>query len=67
MIKHVLSHGAKRQVNARVTQNSGPSPDDSSALYLGGPPALNQKAALPALRDWAYEERRTYLDFRGRQ
>ncbi|KAK5405207.1 hypothetical protein LTR06_008902 [Exophiala xenobiotica] len=31
-------------------------PGDKSVVFLCGPPAMIQKAALPALKDWGYEE-----------
>lgn len=63
-ICHVLSHpseewkGVKGHVNADIIKENGFEPDGgkTSVVFLCGPPAMIQKAALPALKDWGYEE-----------
>ena len=55
-ITHVLSHpangwdGIKGHVNADIIKDSCFPPDDESAVFLCGPPAMIQKSALPALK-----------------
>ncbi|BGP28285.1 hypothetical protein JCM10296v2_000017 [Rhodotorula toruloides] len=62
-ITHVLSHPASDQwtgrrghVDADLLRNALFPPDKDSVVFLCGPPAMIQKAALRALRDWGYVE-----------
>ncbi|KAL1593157.1 hypothetical protein SLS60_010764 [Paraconiothyrium brasiliense] len=61
-VTHVLSHagdgwkGKTGHVNADIIKESLFAPEDSAGVFLCGPPAMIQKAALPALRDWGYKE-----------
>ena len=55
-ITHVLSHpsedwkGLKGHVNKDVIRENAFEPGEGSAVFLCGPPAMIQKAALPALK-----------------
>lgn len=55
-ITHVLSHpsdewkGEKGHVNADIIKKALFDPSEDSAVFLCGPPAMIQKAALPALK-----------------
>jgi len=55
-VTHVLSHpseswkGLKGHVNAEIIKNNLFPPGGGTACFLCGPPAMIQKAALPALR-----------------
>ena len=55
-IIHVLSHpteewkGLKAHINADIIKENGFEPTEESAVFLCGPPAMIQKAALPALK-----------------
>lgn len=55
-VAHVLSHpgddwkGLKGHVNAEIIQENCFPPGPGSAVFLCGPPAMIQKAALPALK-----------------
>lgn len=55
-ISHVLSHptdewkGLKGHVNEQMIKNSLFAPGDDSVVFLCGPPAMIQKAAMPALK-----------------
>lgn len=68
-IEHVLSHpsddwkGKKGHVNADVIKEVGFEPKDGSVVFLCGPPAMIQKAALPALKDWGYKEEENCFGF----
>lgn len=68
-ITHVLSHagdgwkGKTGHVNADIIRESLFEPGDGSGVFLCGPPAMIQKAALPALRDWGYEEDKNVFGF----
>ena len=59
-ITHVLSHpseewkGLKGHVNADIINENGFEPSEGSAVFLCGPPAMIQKAALPALQGEFY-------------
>lgn len=61
-VTHVLSHptddweGLKGHVNADIIKKSLFPPEEGSVAFLCGPPAMIQKAALPALNEWGYEE-----------
>lgn len=61
-ITHVLSHpsddwkGIKGHVNEDIIKKNCFAPEKGAAVFLCGPPAMIQKAALPALKDWGYEE-----------
>lgn len=56
MITHVLSHpsdkwkGIKGHVNADIIKEHTFEPKDGNVVFLCGPPAMIQKAALPALK-----------------
>lgn len=70
-ICHVLSHpsekweGVKGHVNADIIKENTFPPDGAkdAAVFLCGPPAMIQKAALPALKDWGYEEEKDCFGF----
>lgn len=70
-ICHVLSHpsaewkGVQGHVDARVIRENAFPPDGGrdSVVFLCGPPAMIQKAALPALREWGYEEEKDCFGF----
>lgn len=68
-ITHVLSHpsdewkGAKGHVNADIIKESLFQPDEETGVFLCGPPAMIQKAALPALRDWGFKEDENVFGF----
>jgi len=55
-VTHVLSHpskewkGIKGHVNADIIRENLFEPEEGSAVFLCGPPAMIQKAALPALK-----------------
>lgn len=55
-ITHVLSHpdedwkGLKGHVNADIIKENGFEPKEGNVVFLCGPPAMIQKAALPALK-----------------
>ncbi|KAL4972506.1 hypothetical protein BDW66DRAFT_169537 [Aspergillus desertorum] len=61
-ITHVLSHagddwkGERGHVDAEILRKYGFEPDEKSVALLCGPPAMIQKAVLPALVDWGYDE-----------
>ncbi|GAB7328539.1 hypothetical protein MBLNU13_g00494t1 [Cladosporium sp. NU13] len=69
-VTHVLSHpsekwmGMKGHVNEQVIKEHLFGPDeDGAAVFLCGPPGLIQKGAMPALRDWGYEEDKNMFGF----
>lgn len=68
-IEHVLSHpseewtGKKGHVNADVIKEVGFAPEKGSVVFLCGPPAMIQKAALPALKEWGYVEEKNCFGF----
>ncbi|KAK1068479.1 hypothetical protein LTR74_005558 [Friedmanniomyces endolithicus] len=68
-VAHVLSHpseaweGIKGHVNAEVIRGNLFPPGEGCACFLCGPPAMMQKAALPALRDWGFEEDKNVFGF----
>ncbi|TKA71910.1 hypothetical protein B0A55_07200 [Friedmanniomyces simplex] len=68
-VAHVLSHpsekweGIKGHVNADIIRDNLFPPGEGSACFLCGPPAMIQKAALPALRDWGFEEDKDVFGF----
>ena len=68
-IEHVLSHpseewdGKKGHVNADVIREVGFELREGSVALLCSPPAMTQKAALPALRDWGYQEEKNCFGF----
>ena len=68
-IEHVLSHpsnewkGKKGHVNADVIREVGFPPAEGSVTFLCGPPAMIQKAALPALTDWGFVEEKDCFGF----
>lgn len=68
-IEHVLTYpsdswdGRKGHVNAEVIKGIGFEPKEGILALLSGPPAMIQKAALPALRDWSYEQKTMGFDF----
>lgn len=61
-ITHVLSHpsdewtGKKGHVNPDIIKESLFEPRPETGVFLCGPPAMIQKAALPALKDWGFKE-----------
>jgi nitrate reductase (NAD(P)H) len=68
-ITHVLSHpgngweGLSGHVDAKVIRKYGFEPDEKSVAFLCGPPGMVQKAALPALKEWGYEEETNCFGF----
>ncbi|TKA63268.1 hypothetical protein B0A55_10206 [Friedmanniomyces simplex] len=68
-VAHVLSHpsekwkGIKGHVNADIIRSNLFPPGEGSACFLCGPPAMIQKAALPALKDWGFEEDKDIFGF----
>lgn len=68
-ITHVLSHpsddwkGLKGHVNEDIIRDSLFPPEEGSAVFLCGPPAMIQKAALPALKSWGYTEDENVFGF----
>ncbi|KAJ3951178.1 hypothetical protein N0V92_012413 [Colletotrichum tropicale] len=68
-VTHVLSHpsgewdGLSGHVDGKVLRKNLFPPSDDSAVFLCGPPAMIQKAALPALKDWGYEEDKNVFGF----
>ncbi|KAK4553809.1 hypothetical protein LTR86_008984 [Recurvomyces mirabilis] len=68
-ITHVLSHpseewkGTKGHVNADIIKENLFPPGEGTACFMCGPPAMIQKAALPALRDWGFEEDKNIFGF----
>jgi nitrate reductase (NAD(P)H) len=62
MVTHVLSHpsddwkGKKGHVNADIIEEALYAPSEGVGVFLCGPPAMTQKAALPALKNWGFEE-----------
>ncbi|GEM12114.1 sulfite oxidase [Rhodotorula toruloides] len=69
-ITHVLSHpandewtGRRGHVDADLLRDALFPPDEDSVVLLCGPPAMIQKAALPALRDWGYVEDENMFGF----
>ena len=68
-ITHVLSHpsgdwkGKKGHVNADIIKEALFEPGGKTGVFLCGPPAMIQKAALPALRDWGFKEDENVFGF----
>ncbi|TIA44620.1 hypothetical protein D6C79_06206 [Aureobasidium pullulans] len=72
-ICHILSHpsddwkGEKGHVDEDKIKQFGYAPEKESgkknAVFLCGPPAMIQKAAMPALRNWGYEEGKDMFGF----
>nr|OQO24577.1 hypothetical protein B0A51_09734 [Rachicladosporium sp. CCFEE 5018] len=68
-VTHILSHpsddwkGLKGHVSADIIRDKLFAPEEGSVVFLCGPPAMIQKAALPALRDWGYEEDKNVFGF----
>ncbi|KAF2089605.1 hypothetical protein K490DRAFT_37273 [Saccharata proteae CBS 121410] len=69
-VAHVLSHpsdewkGLKGHVNADIIKANLFQPGKGSAVFLCGPPAMIQKAAVPALRaDWGYKDEESMFGF----
>ncbi|KLP17129.1 Uncharacterized protein LW94_12112 [Fusarium fujikuroi] len=68
-VTHVLSHaddswkGKTGHVNEDIIKESLFEPSEKSAVFLCGPPAMIQKAALPALNDWGYVEDENMFGF----
>ncbi|KAL5609456.1 hypothetical protein FOVSG1_004137 [Fusarium oxysporum f. sp. vasinfectum] len=68
-VTHVLSHaddswkGKTGHVNEDIIKESLFEPSEKSAVFLCGPPAMIQKAALPALKDWGYVEDENMFGF----
>ena len=62
-VEHILSHpssewkGKKGHVDEELIKSVLFDPkEEGSVVFLCGPPGMIQKAALPALKDWGYEE-----------
>jgi nitrate reductase (NAD(P)H) len=68
-ITHVLSHpsdewkGTKGHVDEDIIKESLFEPGEKTGVFLCGPPAMIQKAALPALRDWGFKEDENVFGF----
>ncbi|KAL3448342.1 hypothetical protein BJX65DRAFT_317526 [Aspergillus insuetus] len=68
-ITHILSHpsdsweGEKGRVNEDIIHKYGFEPDEKSVALLCGPPAMIQKAVLPALVGWGYDEDKNLFGF----
>jgi nitrate reductase (NAD(P)H) len=68
-ITHVLSHpgedwqGKKGHVDRDIIRESLFAPGEKIGVFLCGPPAMIQKAALPALRDWGFKEDENVFGF----
>ncbi|KAI5458057.1 hypothetical protein BGZ63DRAFT_466622 [Mariannaea sp. PMI_226] len=68
-ITHVISYesddwkGKKGLVDEDIIKQSLFEPSEGSAVFLCGPPAMIQKAALPALKDWGYVEDENMFGF----
>ncbi|KAL4757673.1 putative nitrate reductase [Aspergillus foveolatus] len=68
-ITHVLSHagddwkGERGHVSAETLHKFGFEPDEKSVALLCGPPAMIQKAVLPALVDWGYDQDNNLFGF----
>lgn len=68
-VTHVLSHpgeewtGKKGHVNADIIKDCLFPPSEKTGTFLCGPPAMIQKAALPALRDWGFDEGENVFGF----
>jgi nitrate reductase (NAD(P)H) len=68
-ITHVLSHpsddwqGTKGHVNADIIKEALFAPGDKVGVFLCGPPAMIQKAALPALKEWGFKEDENVFGF----
>ncbi|KAK0386311.1 hypothetical protein NLU13_6148 [Sarocladium strictum] len=61
-VTHVLSSpsndwkGLKGYVNEQILRQSLFPPGPDTAAFVCGPPAMMQKAVMPALRNWGYKE-----------
>ncbi|GKT58265.1 nitrate reductase [Colletotrichum tofieldiae] len=68
-ITHVLSHpddkwqGLKGHVDEKILKQSLFPPSGENAVFLCGPPTMIQKAVLPALKAWGYEEDKNVFGF----
>ena len=68
-VTHVLSHpsdewkGKKGHVNADILKEALFEPGEKTGVFLCGPPAMIQKAALPALKDWGFTEDENVFGF----
>ena len=68
-VTHVLSHpnddwkGRKGHVDADVIREALFEPGEKTGVFLCGPPAMIQKAALPALKDWGFREDENVFGF----
>ncbi|GAB1214071.1 hypothetical protein ATERTT37_003229 [Aspergillus terreus] len=68
-ITHVLSHaddswtGEKGYVNKDILRRYGFPPEEKSIALLCGPPAMIQKAVLPVLLEWGYDEDKNLFGF----
>jgi nitrate reductase (NAD(P)H) len=68
-ITHVLSHpsdewkGKKGHVDPDIIKTSLFEPGEKTGVFLCGPPAMIQKAALPALKDWGFKEDENVFGF----
>lgn len=68
-ITHILSHpsgkwqGSKGHVDSDIIKKVLFEPSEDSVVLLCGPPAMIQKAALPALTEWGYNEGKNCFGF----
>ena len=68
-VTHVLSHpsdewkGKKGHVDADIIKEALFEPGEKTGVFLCGPPAMIQKAALPALKDWGFKQDENVFGF----
>lgn len=68
-VTHILSHpsdewkGVKGHVDGDKMKEALFKPGEKTGVFLCGPPAMIQKAALPALRDWGFREDENVFGF----
>ncbi|KAF4263910.1 hypothetical protein KXW98_007982 [Aspergillus fumigatus] len=68
-ITYVLSHpaedwtGEKGHVNEKILHKYAFEPGEKSVALLCGPPAMIQKAVLPVLKKWGYDEDKNLFGF----
>lgn len=68
-VTHVLSHppdgwkGLSGHVNEKILKDNLFPPGEDSAVFVCGPPAMMQKAVMPAMKDWGYKEDKDLFGF----
>jgi nitrate reductase (NAD(P)H) len=55
--------GIRGHVTEDIIKQHAFEPDKNNAALLCGPPTMIQKAVLPALKDWGYEEDNNLFGF----